>query len=159
AGLRAAVREIGPEAMAPYSDLSARLSAWDASPRDGSSAQRGLEVLASAERLDSVLTTLTLARRDEVRRLEHRDGVTPAILAPVALVAIGIVMWSGRRTRRFARLADAERAQVVRASAARAGLLRGVTHDIKNPLGAAAGYAQLLEEGVVGPVAAPQLEM
>jgi signal transduction histidine kinase len=68
-------------------------------------------------------------------------------------------MWGGRRTLRFARIADKERAQVVRAAEARSALLRGVTHDVKNPLGAAAGYAQLLEEGIVGPVAPPQLEM
>ncbi|HLL81873.1 MAG TPA: histidine kinase dimerization/phospho-acceptor domain-containing protein, partial [Longimicrobium sp.] len=34
---------------------------------------------------------------------------------------------------------------VTQATEARARLLRGVTHDIKNPLGAADGYAQLLE--------------
>jgi signal transduction histidine kinase len=34
-----------------------------------------------------------------------------------------------------------------------------VTHDVKNPLGAASGYAQLLEEGIVGPLAPQQTEM
>jgi len=69
------------------------------------------------------------------------------------------VMWAERRTLRFARLAEDERTHVVQASEARAALLRGVTHDIKNPLGAAAGYAELIEDGVVGPVPAKQLEM
>lgn len=161
AALHAAVREISPEAIAYYTELDDRLEKWDATPHDGapSTAEQGLELIASAERLDSLLTTLTDARRSEVRRLEQYYIVAPAILTPIALAAIFIVAWSGRRTLRFARLAEEERRQVVRASEARAALLRGVTHDIKNPLGAAAGYAQLIEEGVVGPVSAPQLEM
>jgi signal transduction histidine kinase len=59
----------------------------------------------------------------------------------------------------FARVAERERAQVVRAAEARSALIRGVTHDVKNPLGAAAGYAQLLEESIVGPLSEPQLGM
>jgi signal transduction histidine kinase len=34
-----------------------------------------------------------------------------------------------------------------------------VTHDVKNPLGAANGYAQLLEEGIVGPLDDAQVKM
>ncbi len=161
AELRDAVYEIGPEAVARYNDLSSRLNAWDASTHDGTAPtpKQGLELLASAERLDSLLTKMSAARRVEVRRLERIDVVTPAILSPIALIAIGIVMWAGRRTLRLARVAEEERAQVIRASEARAALLRGVTHDVKNPLGAAAGYAELLEDGVVGPLPERQLEM
>ena len=161
AELKAAVNQIGPEPVALYNDLSRRLDAWDGSSHDGTTptAQEGLELLASAERLDSLLTVVTAARRSEVLRLERYYVVTPAILTPVALIAILIVMWSGRRTLRFARLAEEERAEVVRASEARAALLRGVTHDVKNPLGAAVGYAELLEEGIVGPIPEKQLEM
>jgi signal transduction histidine kinase len=39
---------------------------------------------------------------------------------------------------------------VTQAMEARTRLLRGVTHDVKNPLGAADGYAQLLESGLQG---------
>lgn len=161
AGLRVAVREIGPQAMQYYNELSRRLDAWDVSPHavTAATAQQGLELLASAERLDSILTTMSDSRRGEVRRLERIDVITPAILSPIALIAIIIVMWAGRRTLRFARLAEEERARVVQAGEARAVLLRGVTHDVKNPLGAAAGYAELLEEGIVGPVPAKQLDM
>jgi len=161
AALRTAVHEIGPEAVARYNELSDRLNAWDASVHDGTAptAQQGLELLTSAERLDSLLATMSAARRVEVRRLERIDVITPVILAPIALIAIIIVMWAGRRTLRFARLAEEERAQVVRAAEARSALLRGITHDVKNPLGAAAGYAELMEEGLVGPVPPRQLEM
>ena len=159
--LRADVRRIGPEAMARYNELSDRLNEWDASTHAGTTltAKQGLDLLASAERLDSLLTMTAAQRRVEVRRLERIDVLTPAILTPIALIAIIIVMWAGRRTLRLARVAEEERAQVVRASEARAALLRGVTHDVKNPLGAAAGYAELLEEGIAGPVPPRQLEM
>lgn len=161
AALRAAVHDLGPEAVARYNDLSDRLDAWDASAHDGTAptAQQGLALLASAERLDSLFTTMSAARRADVLQLERIDVITPAILAPIALIAIMIVMWAGGRTLRFARIAEDERRQVVRAGEARAALLRGVTHDIKNPLAAAAGYAQLLEEGIAGPVPEQQLEM
>ena len=126
AALRVAVREIGPEAVARYNELSDRLNAWDASVHDDTAptAQQGLELLTSAERLDSLLATMSAARRVEVRRLERIDVITPVILAPIALIAIIIVMWAGRRTLRFARLAEEERAQVVRAAEARSALLR-----------------------------------
>lgn len=161
AALRGAMRELGLQASPYYNDLSNRLSAWDATSHDGIApdAQQGLDLLASAERLDSVLTSLANARRVEVQQLERIDLLTPAILAPFALIAIIIVMWAERRTLRFARLAEEERARVVQAGEARAALLRGVTHDVKNPLGAAMGYAQLLEEGIVGPVPEKQLDM
>jgi signal transduction histidine kinase len=161
AELGRAVSVLGLQASPYYKDLSDRLAAWDATSHDGAapSAQDGLDLLASAERLDSILTSVANARRLEVQRLERIDFLTPVILAPIALIAIMIVMWAERRTLRFAQLAEDERAHVVQAGAARAALLRGVTHDIKNPLGAAAGYAELLEDGIVGPIPEKQLDM
>ena len=161
AQLRAAVYKFGSPAIAYYTDLNDRLDAWDRSTHDGTarSTQQGLELLASAERLDSLLTTMSTSRRIEVLRLERIDVISAAILAPIALIAIVIIMWGEQRTLRFARLAEQEREEVIRAGEARAALLRGVTHDVKNPLGAAAGYAQLIEDGIVGPVPARQLEM
>jgi len=161
AQLAAAVARLGPQATKYYSDLDGRLRQWDLSPHDNSapSIQEGLALLTSAERLDSLLAKMSDERRREVRRLERIDVITPAILSPVALIAIFIVMWAGQRTRRFARIAEKEREEAIRAGEARAALLRGVTHDVKNPLGAAAGYAQLIEDGIVGPVPPRQLEM
>jgi len=57
-------------------------------------------------------------------------------------------------------LEDARRSrdEVVRAAEARARLVRGFSHDVKNPLGAAVGQIALLEEGLVGELKAPQRE-
>ncbi|MGH7444316.1 MAG: sensor histidine kinase, partial [Longimicrobiales bacterium] len=43
-------------------------------------------------------------------------------------------------------------AESARADAARIRLLRGITHDVKNPLGAAQGYAELLAMGIKAPL-------
>lgn len=159
--LRAAVSGTGPRAVALYDSLEGRLDDWNASPheRSAATAQDGLDLLAAAERLDSALALVSETRRTEVAGLERYYVLTPTVFTPIALIAILIVASSSRRMRDFARLAQEERAEVERASEARAALLRGVTHDVKNPLGAAAGYAQLLEEGIAGPLAPEQMKM
>jgi PAS domain S-box-containing protein len=56
-------------------------------------------------------------------------------------------------------LADSEqrREELERVMVSRARLLRGFSHDVKNPLGAADGYLQLLEDKVVGELDERQL--
>ncbi|HMI57299.1 MAG TPA: HAMP domain-containing sensor histidine kinase, partial [Gemmatimonadaceae bacterium] len=105
------------------------------------------------------LAVASASRRVEISRLERYFVLAPSVLAPIALIAILIVVSSGQRMRQFAELAQEERVQMLRAVETRAALLRGVTHDVKNPLGAAAGYAQLLEEGLAGPLEPPQIKM
>jgi PAS domain S-box-containing protein len=46
--------------------------------------------------------------------------------------------------------ADRRREELERVTESRTRLMRGFSHDVKNPLGAADGYAQLLEEGIMG---------
>src|SRR6185503_2282728 len=48
---------------------------------------------------------------------------------------------------------------LARSVEARSSLIHGVTHDVKNPLGAAKGYAELLEEGIGGPLSSEQVAM
>ena len=150
------------DAEALFDDLSVLLREWLAQSPAGATpggAVRARDVFATAEKLDTYLLVLSQEQATEVRRLEHYNVVAALVLAPIALVSIFFVMWAGDRVQKFARVATQERAEVIRAADARAALLRGVTHDVKNPLGAAAGYAQLLEEGLVGPLADPQRQM
>lgn len=51
-----------------------------------------------------------------------------------------------------------QRREVQHAAKARERLVRGFSHDLKNPLGAADGYAALLEEGIHGALAPEQRE-
>ena len=54
--------------------------------------------------------------------------------------------------------ADAERRQeeLERVTESRTRLMRGFSHDVKNPLGAADGHAQLLEDGILGELSEQQ---
>ena len=53
--------------------------------------------------------------------------------------------------------AERRREELERVTESRTRLMRGFTHDVKNPLGAADGYAQLLEDGIQGEMSAKQI--
>ena len=117
------------------------------------------DVLSSAAALDRYLFMISTQARAKVRRLERVNVYSAVALAPIALIAVGIVFMLDRRMRSFAHEADDRAEKLERSVALRATLIRGVTHDIKNPLGAASGYAELLEDGVAGPMTTQQTEM
>src|SRR6185437_6675142 len=50
------------------------------------------------------------------------------------------------------------RLKLERAMSSRQRLMRGFSHDVKNPLGAADGYAGLLTAGIYGPLSEEQRE-
>jgi PAS domain S-box-containing protein len=52
--------------------------------------------------------------------------------------------------------AQARREELERITESRTRLMRGFTHDVKNPLGAADGYAQLMEAGLLGELSEKQ---
>jgi PAS domain S-box-containing protein len=58
--------------------------------------------------------------------------------------------------RRAREAAEERRLELERVTESRARLVRGFTHDVKNPLGAADGFLALLEEGVLGVLPTPQ---
>ena len=121
------------------------------------------EVLDAGNRLDQALVAEAQRSREAIRRVERFGlGVTLA-LGVLALLAALTVAWLAWRMRQLAIVAtrrgeEAERAlaETARATEARTRLLRGVSHDVKNPLGAARGYAELLELGVRGELSPEQ---
>lgn len=54
--------------------------------------------------------------------------------------------------------AQQRRAELERITESRVRLLRGFSHDVKNPLGAADGHASLLQEGILGDLSPKQME-
>jgi len=62
--------------------------------------------------------------------------------------------------RKIHMLEDSERKreELLRVTESRARLMRGFSHDVKNPLGAADGYLSLLEDGIEGEIAERQRE-
>jgi signal transduction histidine kinase len=119
----------------------------------------GRQVIDASERLHQDFVALSELGGEEVRRLEQIDMVVSAGLASIALAAMAIVVALERKVRRFAAEADDRARKLERSIELRATLINGVVHDVKNPLGAAAGYADLLTEGVAGPMNERQTEM
>jgi signal transduction histidine kinase len=100
-------------------------------------------------------------------RLQRSLGVS---LGALALLAAGVVGWLARSEWHLARrveqalqeeskhhaVAEHARVELVRLTESRARLMRGFSHDVKNPLSAADGYLQLLDEGLMGPLTEQQ---
>ena len=115
--------------------------------------------LAATQRLEDVLTAGTLAERAEITRLERINVLVPAALVPLALLALGAVAYLARRTLLLSHEARQGRLEAEAAMASKSAFMRGVTHDLKNPIGAALGYADLLSDGVLGPVPESQIQV
>lgn len=74
----------------------------------------------------------------------------PLVLLPLALLGVVALLIAGREISRLGRVAQRSAAALAEATKAKAALLRGVTHDLKNPLGAARGFTELLSAGLAG---------
>lgn len=174
------VRQISPEAVAHAESAKAAIRAWQAeddrlarqiradnggrinaattAPRNRRWEAVGV-ALESTQRLEDVLTAATTAERAEISRLERINVMVPAALVPLALLALVAVVWTARRTLLLSHEARQGRLAAEAAMASKSALMRGVTHDLKNPIGAARGYADLLAEGVLGPVPESQIQV
>ena len=80
-------------------------------------------------------------RPDEAQR-----AFTFGELAGLAFRKIHLLEEAERRTQELQKVMDS-----------RSRLMRGFSHDVKNPLGAADGFLQLLEDGIFGPLTEDQL--
>lgn len=159
------VRQIDPEAVTRFVELRQVVRAWrteyapvNGTPSAAAAAPRP-DVLGAAERLDDFLEQRSADIRAHIRRLEAFSVWSAVVLVPIALGSVFAVFWAGGRVLAFAHESERDRAALARSIEARAALLRGVTHDVKNPMGAAAGYAELLEDGIAGTLTPEQSEM
>lgn len=114
------------------------------------------EMLEAAAQLDEAITQAgrdRIARMAEVEALQR--GMT-GLLGLLALAAAGATLWLSRRAHLYALEAEERRAALAEAVASRARFMRGVSHDLKNPINAIDGHAQLLEDEVRGPLTSEQ---
>ena len=113
-------------------------------------------MLVAAAELDEAIAHSARSERDRIAVREQRDQRTSVLLGFLALAAAAVTWWLSRRTHAYARAAEERRAALAEAVASRARFMRGVSHDLKNPIHAIDGHAQLLEEGLRGPLTPEQ---
>jgi len=110
------------------------------------------DMLVSAAHLDEAITLAGRERIARIAEVEEFQRETTALLALLALTA-AIATWRlSRRAHEYAHEAEERRATLAEVMAARARFMRGVSHDLKNPIHAIDGHAQLLEDDVRGPL-------
>lgn len=121
--------------------------------------QRRLEgVMATLTQIGVAVNRATAARFARLQRALRRTVILSLILVVITVGASIQVTRLGLSYRRLAveaqhARAEAERRRIEseRIAESRARLVRGFTHDVKNPLGAADGYLDLLESGYIEP--------
>ncbi|HEX6590109.1 MAG TPA: PAS domain S-box protein [Longimicrobiales bacterium] len=92
---------------------------------------------------------LALGQNERGPRYEERDVATARELAVrIAFAVDNARLYEAARAARAQ--AEARAQEIERITESRARLVRGFSHDLKNPLGAAQGHADLLESGVLG---------
>ncbi|MGH7617295.1 MAG: sensor histidine kinase [Gemmatimonadaceae bacterium] len=168
-GLDSVVTQLGAEAVERLVALRSAEQRWrvasataKAEPsrlHSTSSTEEARGMVAASASLDQYLFSVATHGKQQVRRLEQFDLYSATVLTPIALVALGIVVWLEREVRAYATAADDRAELLARSVELRATLIHGVVHDVKNPLGAASGYADLLEDGLAGPLNEQQSEM
>jgi signal transduction histidine kinase len=115
-------------------------------------------MLIAAAHLDEAITLAGRERRDAIAEGEAFQQRTSALLGLLALTAAVATWRLSRRVHTYALEADERRAALAEVVASRARFMRGVSHDLKNPIHAIDGHAQLLEDGLRGPLTAEQLD-
>ncbi len=172
-------RTLGPEAIAHVDSVRAAITLWQAEddrlsrelrdgipPRGDSLADMRDDrweavqtAIDATQRLEDLLTARLARERTDIASLERINVIVPAALVPLALLALLTVAWLARRTLMLSHEARQGRIDAEAAMASKSALMRGVTHDLKNPIGAALGYADLLADGVLGPVPESQIQV
>jgi signal transduction histidine kinase len=102
----------------------------------------------SLDEIEALRTRITRDATDQRLRLAEVERVAmffQVAMMLLALLASVLVFALGRRLRLALDEARRLHQEALRSAASRNRLLRGITHDLKNPLGAASLYAQMIE--------------
>ena len=108
------------------------------------------EVLIAAAHLDQSLGDVIRDRRERIIAVERMQGRLGIVLGVLAFGAVAIVALVARRLRGYATEVEARGRALEEMMESKARFIRGISHDLKNPLNAIEGHATLLAEGVHG---------
>ena len=117
-----------------------------------------LAIQRLSDTLATKIDSIAGSRRSAIGATETFVAVAIAGLLLIGLAAAFLVERLGMRFRALALLLEERRSELERVTESRTRLVRGFTHDVKNPLGAADGYLALLEEGILGQLSQRQRE-
>lgn len=169
AELQPLITSLGPAARREFRDLLALQSEWHSAIDRSLAAAPGTsrvrdpfhsaifeDLLVTVSRLDEALNVGAQRRWAEIAAMNRAQGWVTVLVGVLALGAALIVGWLASRLRDFAVTADRRRAELEQAIEARARIMRGVSHDLKNPLNAILGHTELLEHEIKGPLTGEQ---
>jgi signal transduction histidine kinase len=125
--------------------------------RDPLHARRYEDLLLSAANLDASINASAATRRAAIEATLRSQAWISVTVGLAALTASLIVAWLGLRLRSFAVREELARRRLEQAIDSRNRLMRGITHDLKNPLHAISANAEFLEGGFKGPLTPEQL--
>ncbi|MBA3969224.1 MAG: HAMP domain-containing histidine kinase [Gemmatimonadetes bacterium] len=177
------IQHLGPDAEVLFAELRTQAPRWHATfpeaelrgytPTPGALAQRLPEqqqlyeaTLSAASRLDARIAQRAQQTRARIREIERNERRLGLVLVVLALAGAGVIFQVARRlrslteaSRRHAEEAEGRRREVESLMEQRTSFIRGITHDLKNPLGAVDAFAQLLEAEIKGPLTTDQRMM
>ena len=120
-------------------------------------------MLAAQRWLDEEVERATLIQGEQGNNVLRVQRWLSLGLGVFGLIAIMVVAWFERREHklngalvRTIAISERRRADLESITQSRNRLMRGFSHDVKNPIGAADGYMQLVEDEILGPVTARQ---
>jgi signal transduction histidine kinase len=149
--LRVLIPRVSPAAVADLDVLETLAAERDSMQLELTEAGAGVEPYLAALPQFTLLQDSMIARvatlNTELQRFAQQQVATEARWARLhrsLAFVLGFV-------------AERRREKLARVTESRTRLMRGFSHDVKNPLGAASGYLQLLEEGIMGPLTEKQL--
>lgn len=115
---------------------------------------------------DTLATAIDSAGASMRAAIDRTENLTRLLTAGLVLLGLGASFVVARLGSRYGALLQAERAaredaeqrrrELEQVTESRGRLLRGFTHDVKNPLSVADGYLALLEDGLLGDLANQQ---
>lgn len=157
------VVRLGPKVKSDFDQLRELESAWHGEiekllsrpgqqrfTRDPIHAKLYEDVLLTAARLDEGLNEAAASRRAAVEATNRAQVWITFAVGTIAMSIVLLIAWLGRRLRSFAVREESARQSLQEVIESRQRLMRGVTHDLKNPLQTILGTAEILAEEVPG---------